>query len=205
MGQKGFLEAERLKSIFSMLRPNELVWSFFIKNYLLGQVPPAFDFLYWNSDSTRLPASLHREILRDWFQKNLLMMPGGMTIKGVPLDVRNITTPTMFLSTIDDHISPWKSSYPAVHLFKGPLKFVLAGSGHVAGVMNPPERNKYGFFTNSSFPYSPEEWFESAGKTEGSWWPLWQEWAESFGEYMMVPPANYSSLGPAPGVYVSAE
>jgi len=204
MIQKGFLEAERLKSTFSMLRPNELVWSFFIKNYLLGQMPPAFDFLYWNSDSTRLPATLHREILRDWFQKNLLMMPGGMTIKGVPLDVRHITTPALFLSTIDDHISPWKSSYPAVHLFKGPLKFVLAGSGHVAGVMNPPERNKYGFFTNSYFPYSPEEWFDSAEKTEGSWWPLWQEWAESFGGHMMVPLENYPSLGSAPGVYVRA-
>lgn len=205
MAEHGFLDAEKMKSIFSMLRPNELVWSFFVKNYLLGQIPPAFDFLYWNSDSTRLPMALHRDILRKCFQQNLLLIPGGMTIKDIPLDVRDITTPTMFLSTIEDHISPWKSSYPAVHNFKGPLEFVLAGSGHVAGVMNPPEKNKYGFFTNSMFPFLADEWLASASQQTGSWWTYWHDWIAPLSGNAMSPSLHsYPSLAPAPGEYVLA-
>lgn len=202
MKQKGFLEADTLKSVFSFLRPKDLVWSFFIKNYLLGQIPPAFDFLYWNSDSCRLPATLHHFILRKWFQQNLLMTPGGLDINGIPLDVRDITTPTLLLSTIDDHISPWKSSYPAVHLLKGPLQFILARSGHVAGVMNPPARNKYGFFTNPNFPSSADEWLNTATKQEGSWWTTWHDWTTSFAEKQIVPITSYPSLESAPGTYV---
>src|SRR5690606_10684242 len=141
MKDKGFLEAETLKSLFSLLRPNDLVWSFFVQNYLLGQVPRAFDFLYWNSDATRLPATLHSFIIRKCFQENLLMRPNGIRIKGTPLNLQEIKTPTYMVSTLEDHISPWKSSYPATHLFKGPFTFVLAGSGHVAGIMNPPSRH----------------------------------------------------------------
>jgi len=200
--QKGFLEADTLKSIFSLLRPKDMVWSFFIKNYLLGQIPPAFDFLYWNSDSTRLPAALHRFVLRKWFQQNLLMTPGGLDVNDISLDLRDITTPTLFLSTIDDHISPWHSSYPAVHLFKGPLKFILAGSGHVAGVMNPPSGNKYGFFTNPHFPICADEWIETATKQEGSWWTAWDDWIALYGGEKVAPIASYPSLGSAPGTYV---
>ncbi len=202
MIQKGFVDVEIMKSIFSLLRPKEMVWSFFIKNYLLGQVPPAFDFLYWNSDSTRIPAALHRFVLRKWFQQNLLMAPGGIDINDVSLDLKDITTPTLFLSTLEDHISPWKSSYPAVHLFKGPLKFILAGSGHVAGVMNPPARHKYGFFTHSEFPENAEDWLTAATKFEGSWWTEWHDWVVSFGKKKGVPMASYPILESAPGTYV---
>ena len=202
MTQKGVLDAEVMKSIFSMLRPNELVWSFFIKNYLLGQVPPAFDFLYWNSDATRLPANLHRFILRKYFQKNLFMKPGGIHIKETPLNLQEITTPTFLLSTQEDHISPWESTYPATHLFKGPVEFVLAGSGHVAGVINPPSQNKYYFYTNPDFPESVNEWLEMATKNEGSWWTKWDEWTSSLSGEKINPILPKVSLGEAPGSYV---
>jgi polyhydroxyalkanoate synthase len=202
MAQKGFLEADTLKSIFSLLRPNELVWSFFIKNYLLGQIPPAFDFLYWNADSTRLAANLHSFTIRKCFQENRFMQPGGIDIHGIPLDLRDITTPTFLLSTLEDHISPWKSCYPAVQFFKGPLKFVLAGSGHVAGVMNPPSKNKYDFFTNSCSSADPEDWLESATKTDGSWWTAWDKWISPLSGEKTRPLEIYHSLEPAPGSYV---
>lgn len=204
MAQNGFLNGEAMKSVFSLLRPKDLVWSFFIKNYFLGQVPPAFDFLHWNSDSPRLPESLHRFILRKFFQENVFMQPGGITIKGIPLDVRNITTPTFLLSTIADHIAPWESSYPAVHLFQGPVKFILAGSGHVAGVINHPSKNKYGFFVNDYFPHEPQEWLESSTKNEGSWWTAWHDWAVSFGRKKIPPMMTYPFLEAAPGSYVRA-
>lgn len=202
MSKNGFLDGESMKSVFSLLRPKDLVWSFFIKNYFLGQMPPAFDFLYWNSDSPRLPEGLHRFILRKFFQQNLFMQPGEIVIKGVPLDMRDITTPTFLLSTIADHIAPWESTYPAVHLFKGPVKFVLAGSGHVAGVINHPSKNKYGFFTNPYFPERPHEWLDSSTKHEGSWWTAWHEWAVSLGREKVSPMINYPFLEAAPGSYV---
>ncbi len=202
MKRQGFLEADVLKSIFSLLRPNELVWSFFIKNYLLGQTPPAFDFLYWNSDSIRQPARLHSFILRKCFQENLLMKSGGITIKDTPLDLRDIVTPTFVLATLEDHISPWKSCYPLVQLLRGPTQFVLAGSGHVAGVMNPPQKNKYGFFTNFDTPYQADDWFEGATQKEGSWWLEWNEWVGPQSGKKRLPLPSYPSLEPAPGSYV---
>lgn len=205
MAQNGFLNGELLKSLFSLLRPNDLVWSFFIKNYFLGQVPPAFDFLYWNSDSTRLPESLHGFVLRKFFQKNLFMQPNEISIKGVHLDIRDVTTPTLLLSTIEDHIAPWESTYPAVHLFQGPVKFILAGSGHVVGVINPPSKNKYGFFTNNYFPHNAHEWFESSTENEGSWWTAWHDWVVSFGEDKISPIMTYPFIEPAPGSYVLAK
>lgn len=202
MAQQGFLDGESMKSIFSLLRPNDLVWSFFIKNYFLGQVPPPFDFLYWNADSPRLAEGIHRFILRHFFQNNRLIQPEGITVRETPLNVRNITTPTLFLSTIEDHIAPWESTYPAVHLLQGPLKFILAGSGHVAGVINPPSKNKYGFWTNDSLPLSPQNWHESSTKHEGSWWSTWDRWVTSFGDEKIPPLLTYPFLGNAPGTYV---
>lgn len=205
MKHNGFLEGESMKAIFSMLRPNDLVWSFFIKNYFLGQVPPPFDFLYWNSDSPRLAEGMHRFILRKFFQENLFAQPEGIIIKNIPLDVREIFTPTFLLSTIADHISPWESSYPAVHLFQGPTKFVLAESGHVAGVINPPSKNKYGFFTNPYLPQNAQEWLEGSTKNEGSWWTAWHDWVTSFSAEKIPPFSTYPFLGAAPGSYVVGE
>ncbi len=202
MAQNGVLAGETMKTVFSFLRPNELVWSFFIKNYLLGQVPPAFDFLYWNSDSTRLPAKLHSFIVRQCFRENLFMKSQGISINKIPLDLRDISIPTLLLSTQEDHISPWESCYPAAHLFKGPIQFILAGSGHVAGVINPPSRNKYFFFTNPDVYSDADEWLRKATKHEGSWWNAWQEWIRPLSGEAIWPAASYPSLGPAPGYYV---
>jgi len=200
--KNGLLDANMMKSLFSLLRPNDLVWSLFIKNYLLGQIPPAFDFLYWNSDSIRLPARLHNFVTRKCFQKNLFMKPEGININGIPLDLSTIKTPTMILATEDDHISPWKSCYPAVDLFKGPLEFVLAGSGHVAGVINPPALNKYYFLTNSKAPSNPHEWLETAQRNEGSWWTKWNDWATVLSGEKIIPKVHYPFLEEAPGRYV---
>lgn len=202
MMENGYLEGEIMKSIFSSLRPHDLVWSFFIKNYFLGQTPPPFDFLYWNSDSPRLAAGMHRFILRKFFQENLLMQPNAITVQSIPLNIQDICTPTFLLSTLEDHITPWESTYPAVHLFQGPLKFVLAGSGHVAGVMNHPSKNKYGFWENSAFPMDAKEWFQGATPHEGSWWTVWHDWVDSFGTEKKPPLRSYPFLGEAPGVYV---
>jgi polyhydroxyalkanoate synthase len=201
--RNGFVDPERLKSIFSMLRPKDLLWSFFIKNYLLGQTPPAFDFLYWNSDGTRVPEVLHKDVLRYFFKANLLMVPGGLKIRNVPIDLRSIEIPTFFLSTMEDHIAPWKSTYPAVHLLECPTEFVLGGAGHVVGVMNPPEKHKYAFYTNIQFPYTADEWFEKSTKHEGSWWPYWYTWLKPISGKKVSPVATSDvSYGEAPGEYV---
>ena len=127
-----------MATTFNMLRANDLIWSFVINNYLLGKDPFPFDLLYWNSDSTRMPAAMHSFYLRNMYQNNLLAKPGGITLDGVPIDLGKVKTPAFILSTREDHIAPWNSTYAATRLFKGPVKFVLAGSGHIAGVVNPP-------------------------------------------------------------------
>lgn len=202
MTQKGFLDGNTLKSMFSMLRPNELVWSFFIKNYLLGQIPPAFDFLYWNSDSPRLPANLHRFVIQKCFQENQFMQKGGLSINNVPIDLRDITTPTCLVATQEDHISPWQSCFPAAHLIKGPVQFLLAGSGHVAGIINHPARNKYHYYTNPNHYLPANDWYNVSTKNEGSWWTYWNSWINGLsGEKNDLPPA-FPAIEPAPGSYV---
>jgi polyhydroxyalkanoate synthase len=202
MDAKGFMDAESLKSFFNMLKPNDLYWSFFIKNYLLGQVPPAFDFLYWNSDSTRLPASLHKFICRKFFFENQLMKQGKLKLNDTLIDLRAIKTPTYILSTIDDHIAPWKSSYPLTHLLETPFKFVLATSGHVAGVMNPPSKNKYAYFENADYSLPPISWLNTATQTSGSWWTNWQDWIGPQSGQKIKPQNPFYSLEKAPGSYV---
>lgn len=132
------------------------------------------------------------------------MKPNGISIKGIPLDLRDVKTPAFLLSTLEDHISPWKSTYPAVHLFKGPIEFILAGSGHVAGIINPPSKNKYGFYTNTFFPEEGDHWLNTATPHEGSWWTMWNDWATSFGKAQISPLTDYPILQAAPGSYVSA-
>src|SRR6202162_1391041 len=138
MEKKGYLEGSEMATTFNMLRANDLIWSFVVNNYLLGKDPFPFDLLYWNSDSTRMPAVMHSFYLRNMYQKNLLVKPGGLKIGGVPIDLRTITTPTYILSTREDHIAPWRSTYAATQIYAGPDKFVLSASGHIAGVVNPP-------------------------------------------------------------------
>ena len=180
MSEHGYLEGSDMATTFNMLRDNDLIWSFVVNNYLLGKEPFPFDLLYWNSASTRMPAAMHSFYLRTMYQENKLVVPGGVTLAGVPLDLRKITVPSFLLSSREDHIAPWKSTYAATQLYKGPVKFVLAASGHIAGVINPPGSGKYGYWTNDTLPSRPDEWLGRAAYHEGSWWPAWETWVGQY-------------------------
>jgi polyhydroxyalkanoate synthase len=179
MAEHGYLEASDMAMSFNMLRANDLIWSFVVNNYLLGKDPVPFDLLYWNADATRMPAVMHSYYMRNMYQKNLLKEPGGITLAGTPIDLTKIKTPSFLLSCREDHLAPWKSTYAATKIYSGPVKFVLAASGHLAGVMSPPG-SKYGHWTNDKLPASPDEWFAGAEAHKGSWWPLWDEWVSQF-------------------------
>lgn len=206
----GYLPGRDMALTFSMLRANDMIWSFMVNNYLLGKEPFPFDLLYWNSDATRMPARMHSFYLRHMYLQNDLIKPGELTIAGETIDLTRIETPCYMMSTREDHIAPWKSTYAATHHFRGPLRFVLAASGHVAGVVNPPAKEKYCFWARaedpSTYPDTPEEWLQETQEHPGSWWPDWHRWAAQYGggdipardpEKGGLPP-----LEPAPGRYV---
>jgi polyhydroxyalkanoate synthase subunit PhaC len=176
MQKRGYLEGREMATTFNMLRANDLIWSFVVNNYLLGQEPFPFDLLYWNDDSTRMPARMHSFYLRRMYQQNDLVKPGAVELLGEPIDLRKIKTPTYMISTLEDHIAPWKSTYRGTQIYSGPIRFVLAASGHIAGVVNPPEGGKYSHWINENLPPDPDEWFAGATELAGSWWPDWQRW-----------------------------
>ncbi|MGH8726945.1 MAG: class I poly(R)-hydroxyalkanoic acid synthase [Burkholderiales bacterium] len=206
MNQKGYLEGSHMADAFNLLRENDLIWSVVINNYLLGREPMPFDLLYWNSDSTRMPAAMHSFYLRNMYQRNLLKQPGGITLAGVAIDLRKIKVPLYFLSTREDHIAPWKSTYGGTQLVSGPVRFVLGGSGHIAGVINPPQAKKYCYWTNEQLPKDPEQWLAGAAQHEGSWWDDWAKWAAQFtGKQVPIRKPGGGKLRPienAPGSYV---
>ncbi|WP_376100512.1 PHA/PHB synthase family protein [Roseomonas sp. CCTCC AB2023176] len=206
MNERGFLSGAEMATTFNMLRANDLIWSFVVQNYLLGQEPFPFDLLYWNSDSTRMPAKMHSFYLRRMYQENDLVKPGGIELLGERLDLRDVRTPTYILATREDHIAPWKSSYRATQLFKGPIRFVLAASGHIAGVANPPEAGKYSHWINESLPTSTDSWFEGAQEMAGSWWGDWNRWVHAQDDATVparVPGSGgLPALEDAPGSYV---
>ena len=208
MNEQGFLDGTDMATTFNMLRANDLIWSFVINNYLLGRAPHPFDLLFWNSDSTRMPAAMHSYYLRKMYMENRLVEPGGITLDGVKIDLRKIKTPTFILSTREDHIAPWKSAYSPTRLYAGDVQFVLSSSGHVAGVINPPGKSKYVYWTNDDLPADPEDWVAGAEEHDGSWWPHWDDWVEGFadGEVPARTPGD-GKLDPienAPGSYVLA-
>ena len=209
MERRGFLEGSDMSTTFNMLRANDLIWSFVVNNYLLGNEPFPFDLLYWNSDSTRMPAAMHSFYLRRMYQQNLLCKPGGITLAGQPIDLARITVPTYFLSTREDHIAPWRSTYRGTQLLGGDNRFVLAASGHIAGVVNPPEGGKYSHWINASLPGDPEAWLAGATEMAGSWWPDWQRWVVALdGERVPARVPGEGKLAPiekAPGRYVAVK
>jgi polyhydroxyalkanoate synthase len=206
MQKRGYLEGREMATTFNMLRANDLIWSFVVQNYLLGQEAFPFDLLYWNDDSTRMPAAMHSFYLRRMYQANDLVKPGGITLAGTELDLRKIKLPTYILSTREDHIAPWKSTYRATQLYAGPVRFVLAASGHIAGVTNPPEAGKYSHWVASSLPASPDEWFIGATELAGSWWPDWHRWVLALDKEQVparVPgEGGLPAIEAAPGSYV---
>ncbi len=207
MRSRGYLEGSEMAGTFNMLRANDLIWSFVVNNYLLGKDPFPFDLLYWNSDSTRMPAKMHTFYLRNMYIRNKLREPGGITLAGVPIDLSKVNIPTYFISTVEDHIAPWKSTYLGARLLKGPVRFVLGGSGHIAGIVNPPSANKYWYWTNENLPVNAEEWLSTAEKHEGSWWSDWGKWLAGFGGHKVparVPgEGRLKAIEDAPGTYAS--
>ncbi len=203
---KGYLEGHHMADMFSMMRENDLIWSFVVNNYLMGRDPMPFDMLYWNADSTRLPATMLLYYLRHMYLDNGLKKPGALTLGGVPIDIGKITVPCYFVATKEDHISPWKSVYPATQLLPGKVKFVLGGSGHIAGVINPPGRAKYGFWTNKDTPADADAWLAGATAHQGSWWPHWGKWlARRAGKQVPARHPGDGALAPiedGPGSYV---
>lgn len=209
LGSHGYLDGRYLALTFNMLRPNDLIWSTVVKNYLLGEDYPAFDLLHWNGDVTNLPARWHREYLADLYRDNKLVQPGMMSALGTPIDLTKIKTPTYIQAGREDHIAPAASVWKLQDHLKGPTKFVLAGSGHIAGVVNPPVQQKYQYWTNDKGAGSLEEFIESATETKGSWWPDWLDWLESHGEKQVTAKGGrkpgkgkLTAIEDAPGRYV---
>lgn len=205
MDRKGYFEGSDMAEAFNLLRANDLIWNFVINNYLMGKDPLPFDLLYWNSDSTRMPRAMHTEYLRNMYRNDLLCRPGGIVIDGVPIDLGKIDIPVYILSAREDHIAPWTSTFAATRLYQGPVRFVLAKSGHIAGVINPPAANKYGHYTGE-LTETCEQWLEAARSHDGSWWPDWDDWILQFTDG--VCDARVPGEGPlaaiedAPGRYV---
>ena len=210
MAERGYLEGSEMATTFNMLRANDLIWSFVVNNYLMGKDPFPFDLLYWNSDSTRMPYAMHSFYLRNMYLANRLREPGGITLAGVPIDISKIKTPLYFISTVEDHIAPWKTTYKGALLPSGPVRFVLGGSGHIAGVVNPPAANKYGFWVreDGELPPTADEYLQGATQHPGSWWTDWQQWVTSQPKGDVKVPARVPGSGAlkaledAPGSFV---
>ena len=209
MSERGFMEGTEMAGTFNMLRSNDLIWTFVINNYLLGKEPFPFDLLFWNSDSTRMPYAMHSFYLRNMYLNNRLREPGGITLLDEPIDLSKVTTPCYFISTVEDHIAPWKGTYLGATALGGPVRFVLGGSGHIAGIVNPPSANKYGYWTNDAQPTSmpADDWFAGAKQSPGSWWNDWQAWVTGLNG-AKVPARDpmvgkYKPIGDAPGSFAS--
>ncbi len=209
----GYLDGKNMAATFNMLRANDLLWHYVVHNYLLGQTPPAFDLLYWNSDGTRVPGKVHSFLLREMFLANKLKEPDGIEIRGVGIDTRRITIPAYAVAGESDHIVPWRGASTIRQLMGGPVRFVLAESGHIAGVINHPDRKKRGYWVTEEIEtgdrdreVDPDEWLAGATKHEGSWWVDWVPWLESHTGDLVEPPPmggdDYPPIMDAPGTYV---
>jgi polyhydroxyalkanoate synthase len=204
----GVLDGPAMAATFNMLRSNELIWSFVVNNYLLGREPLPFDLLYWNSDSTRIPAPVHSYYLRNMYQRNRLVLPRELEVGGVPIELHRIKTPVYMQASKEDHIAPARSVFKATRHFAGPIRFMLAGSGHIAGVINPPAAKKYQYWTKKKAKKYPtfEDWFQTADEHPGSWWPDWHAWlSKRSGDKVPARVPGDGALAPiedAPGSYV---
>jgi polyhydroxyalkanoate synthase len=207
IGTGGLLKGSELAQVFASLRANDLIWPYVVKGYLKGQAPPPFDLLYWNSDDTNLPGPFFCWYLRNCYLENKIREPGGTTQLGQPVDLGSIDVPTFLYASKEDHIVPWKSAYASTQLMSNDVTFVLGASGHIAGVINPPAKNKRNYWTNDTLDAEPEGWFDGAEKVAGSWWPAWYAWLAPQAGMQVVArkkPGNatYTAIEEAPGAYV---
>lgn len=205
--QGGVMPGRELALTFASLRANDLIWQYVVNNYLKGNTPPAFDLLFWNSDSTNLPGAMYAYYIRNMYLENKLCKPGKLKMCGVPVDVRKIDMPAYVLATREDHIVPWKTAYASARHLRGKIEFALAASGHIAGVINPASKNKRNHWTGGRLLKDPERWLKSAQTRPGSWWTHWAEWLKQFGGEQiparrMVGDEEYREIEPAPGRYV---
>jgi polyhydroxyalkanoate synthase subunit PhaC len=209
IGKGGIMEGKELALTFSSLRANDLIWSYVVNSYLKGKSPPAFDLLYWNADGTNLPGPMFCWYVRNCYLENNLRVPGSTIQCGVPVDLSEIDVPAFVYASRDDHIVPWRTAYASTQLLGGESTFLLGASGHIAGVVNPPAKNKRNYWVGGAGA-DPEQWLASARSVPGSWWPVWGEWlAQQAGAEVAAPakPGNrtYRRLRPAPGRYVIAK
>ena len=204
--RKGYLSGKSLAELFAWMRPNDMIWGYWVNNYLLGQPPPAWDILYWNSDQTNMPAALHRDFVQLGLE-NKMVRAGGVEVLGTPIDISKITVDAYLLAGIADHISPWEAAYRTTQLIGSEPRFVLSTSGHIVAMVNPPGKDKANYKVNESNPEDPGDWLKTATTHEGSWWPDWTAWlAERSGKKRKAPQepggSGYPVLGEAPGTYV---
>jgi polyhydroxyalkanoate synthase len=210
LSPEGYLDGRYLAAMFNLLRGNDLIWNYVEKNYLQGEDHPAFDLLHWNGDVTNLPSQWHRDYLRDLYRDNRLVEPDSMSACGVPIDLRRIATPVYIQAGREDHIAPPHSVWKLTRQLAGPWTFVLAGSGHIAGVVNPPAGNKYQYWTNAGSPASLEQFIGGGDEHPGSWWPHWRAWLESLDAQMVSATGKRrpggrgdKAIEDAPGRYVA--
>ncbi len=205
--QGGLLHGRELALTFASLRANDLIWNYVVNNYLKGRTPEPFDLLYWNSDSTNLPGTMYAYYVRNMYLENNLRVPGRLTMCGVPVDLGRIDAPAYVLATREDHIVPWRTAYASTGLLKGRIEFVLAASGHIAGIVNPASKNRRNYWLNPEPGEDPERWLATAESRQGSWWTHWSAWLAASGG-ARVPGrstpggARYAEIEPAPGRYV---
>jgi polyhydroxyalkanoate synthase len=208
MAERGFLDGSRMANVFNMMRPRDLIWPYIVNNYMLGKRPFPFDLLFWNQDSTRMAAANHAFYLREFYNENKLAK-GEMTLAGVKLDLKKVKLPVFEVATKEDHIAPAKSVFIGSRLLGSPVEFVLAGSGHIAGVVNPPDKMKYQYWTaNKAAADTLEEWIGMAKEHAGSWWPYWMEWLNKHAGGWTIPREPGEKLGAiedAPGSYVKTK
>ncbi|HWK32386.1 MAG TPA: class I poly(R)-hydroxyalkanoic acid synthase, partial [Hyphomicrobium sp.] len=207
MTERGYLDGSRMANVFNMLRPRDLIWPYIVNNYLLGKKPFPFDLLYWNQDSTRMAPANHTFYLREFYNENRLAR-GDLSVAGARLNMRNVTLPVFELATKEDHIAPARSVYAGSLLLGGDVEFVLSGSGHIAGVINPPDKMKYQYWTNGKHAKTLEGWLETAKEHPGSWWPHWAEWLHEHSGEWTVPREPGEQIGvveDAPGSYVKVK
>ncbi|MBV9930906.1 MAG: alpha/beta fold hydrolase [Alphaproteobacteria bacterium] len=204
---KGFMAAQDLQALFSAVRANDLIWSSVVNHYLLDKEAPPSDILYWFADGAHIPRAFLLSWAHDILRDNALTRAGALQLGGVPIDLGAVKTPLTAISLKDDHVSAWNATYESARLFGGPVRFLLGGSGHNAGVINPPAANKHGYWVNDALPETPEAWLEGAEKRDGSWWPYWQGLLSEGGKGEKVPArvpgaGGLKAIEPAPGSYV---
>jgi polyhydroxyalkanoate synthase len=210
MGQGGLLKGQDLASTFSFLRPNDLVWNYVVGNYLKGETPPPFDLLYWNGDSTNLPGPFYAWYLRNTYFENNLVKPGKLTVCGQAVDLYQLDMPAYIYGSREDHIVPIQGAYASTQVLTGPKRFVMGASGHIAGVINPPAKNKRSYWTSDKLKATHEEWLLGATEHPGSWWSDWSAWLKRQAGKQMAAPKTYGSrkykaIEPAPGRYVKVK